>query len=143
MYNFYFQQADSGLKKNLEVDFEGAKYVSCEGLNVYGELKSVYSESFADSEETSVYIGEKRINAPNDIKFDILFTGENKQKVYDAFYDFVSKEKMVYWDDARNKKAYIYLKDIVEPTDDMVKSQYIRVEFTFGTYRPTEAITNE
>lgn len=107
-YSFYMQEVSTdgelkiGTKKNLEVDFEGLRYKQAKGINTIGKAR-IYTEKYADSDRMRVYVPETVTNDPTIVTFTFYFFGENRQKAFDAFNDYIRNGIHRYWDTARNK----------------------------------------
>ena len=134
-YKFYMAECDAewkvkdGTELNLETDFEGLRYQEAKGLNLTGKPR-LYTETYADADKVRVYIPEKVTYEPTTITFSFVFFGENRYATYDSFVAWVSGKRMVYHDDARNKWAYFYVSDSVQPAKEMWygSTPYLRLE---------------
>jgi hypothetical protein len=104
-------------RKNLEVDFKGMRYQEADGLNLWGKPR-IYTETYADADKTRVWIPQDVTYEPTTITFSFVFLGEDRYKTYDEFVSWVSGKRMAYWDDARNKTAYFYVGDSVQPAEE-------------------------
>lgn len=130
--------------KDLEKDFEGLKYIKCEGLEEVGEA-NVYTEEFADSDRLRVYVPENVTHKATEVKLTLLFVGENRRSIFNTFNSYIEKGFHAYWDSARNKKLIFFVKSPVKPSDDIYKGStpYIQVTYTLSNvYGKTEAMTN-
>ena len=83
-YKFYMQATDSkGVAlegapiKDLEVDFEGLRYLKATGLNDIGEAR-VYTETFADSDRTRVYIPSEVTHKQTTVTLSLVFIGKKR-----------------------------------------------------------------
>lgn len=103
-----------GTRKDLEVDFDGLRYISAKGINAIGKPR-IYTETYADNDRMRVYIPKNLTNAPTTITFTFYFFGDNRQKVYDAFNEYIRNGIHRYWDTARNK----YFDFIVDESIDV------------------------
>lgn len=134
-YKFYMAECDAEWKvkdsttKDLEVDFEGLRYQEAKGLNLTGKPR-LYTETYADADRVRVYIPENVTYEPTTITFRFVFFGDNRYATYDSFVAWVSGKRMVYHDDARNKWAYFYVADSVQPAEEMWygSTPYLRLE---------------
>lgn len=137
--NFYMQKVDANdnlianTLKDLESDFVGLKYSKCEGLLNKGKRKNIYTEQYSDSDTLRVWQGDEVTREATTIVFTFVFAGDNRQSVYDAFYDYVKNGVILYYDTARMKEARLVLMNAIEPSDDIYKGStpYIRAEFKF------------
>lgn len=122
-YTFYMAECDDGweikptTRKNLEVSFKGMRYQEAKGLNLTGKPR-ICTEFYADADKARVWIPPTVTYEPTTITFSFVFLGEDRYKTYDAFVSWVSGKKMAYWDDARNKLAYFYVGDSVQPAEE-------------------------
>lgn len=138
-YKFYMRQYPDGTDKDLEAEFVGLHYSSCDGLENKGEVKNIYTETFADSSEINVYVPDEICEDSVEVTFTFAFDGDDRRKVFDDFYSFVRNGVIEYHDNARNKKAWLLLDGGVEPSDDILKGShvYILADFKFKTVKPT------
>ena len=118
---------------DLEATFDGLKYCKCEGLNNEGKRKNVYVEKYGDSDRLRVWQGDTVVREATVITFTFWFVGDNRQKVYEDFYKYVSNGKISYWDDARKKQALLVLIEALEPSEDQFvgSTPYIKADFKF------------
>ena len=134
-YKFYMAECDAewnikgDTQKDLEVDFEGLRYQEAKGLNLTGKPR-LYTETYADADKVRVYIPENKTYEPTTITFSFVFFGENRYKTYDEFVAWVSGKRMAYHDDARNKWAYFYVADSIQPAEEKwyYSTPYLRLE---------------
>ena len=129
---FYMQRIDKSDQptKDLETDFPGLRYKEFKGLENFGKIKSVYTESFAETDELQVYMAETPIRENINLTLTLVFVGENRRKAYHDFVDYISVGKFIYWDNVRNRTVMFILKDAIEPETDVVKdTEYIQVAF--------------
>lgn len=118
---------------DIETTYSGMRYLKCKGLEDKGKPKNKYQETFADSDELRVYEPDDVMLEATDITFTFIFVGDNRQSVYESFYNYVKKGKFYYYDTMRRKKAYITLFEHVKPSDDIYKGStpYIQADFKF------------
>lgn len=118
---------------DLEKDFSGLKYSSCKGLLSKGRRKNIYTESYHDSDELRVWQGEEVFREATSISFTFYFIGEDRQSVYQSFYDYVKNGKIRYWDTKRKKEALLVFQEAIEVSEDAYKGStpYIMVDFKF------------
>lgn len=128
--------------QDLENDFEGLRYESMSGLEIYGTPRP-YAETYAESDEADVYIPEEDVRDQTELTLTLVFlapdgvTDDNEQvaaidATYHAFVEFISACKVIYWDTVRNRKVKMYLSDSVSPNADEVYGvAYKEVKFKF------------
>jgi hypothetical protein len=118
---------------DIETRFEGLLYSKCEGLLTKGKRKDIYEEKYADDDKLRVWQGEKVTREATTITFTFFFVGENRLHTYQNFYDYVKNGKLYYYDAKRLKKAYMVLKEALEPQEDIYKGStpYIKADFKF------------
>lgn len=143
VYNFYMQEVrwDNEKKSyvgygkvyDLERDFKGLKYSKCDGLNALGEHR-VYTEEFADENRSLVYMSEEPIYKATEIKLTLFFVGEDRQKTFHEFNNFISNGFHSYWDTARNRKFVFYSQKAIAPSNDKYSGSnpYIEVTYTLN-----------
>lgn len=136
-YKFYMQQyPKNGVIqpiKDLEVDFIGLKYSKLMGIDKYGKIKNIYTESYPESSELRVWIPEIITRDNPEIELTLYFVGVNRRSVYHQFVQYISGSKLYYWDNCRNRKVAILLTEPVEPSDDELygSTPYITASFKF------------
>lgn len=118
---------------DIEIRFEGLLYSKCEGLLTKGKRKDIYEEKYADDDKLRVWQGEKVTREATTITFTFFFVGENRLHTYQNFYDYVKNGKLYYYDTKRLKKAYMVLKEALDPQEDVYKGStpYIKADFKF------------
>lgn len=134
-YKFYMAECYANweikddTKKDLEVDFVGLRYQEAKGLNLTGKPR-VYTETYADADRVRVYMPKKVTYEPTTITFSFVFFGEDRYKTYDEFVAWVSGKKMAYWDSARQKRAFFYVADSIQPAEEKWygSTPYLRLE---------------
>ncbi len=124
-YNFYMTsctnkgEAIAGASRmNLEADFSGLRYSKAEGLDKVGAAKNIYTETYADSERTRVYVPDVVTNEPTTVNFTFFFVGDTRRESYDAFIAYVRNGCKVYYDDARKKYLYFFVKNEIKPAEE-------------------------
>ena len=151
-YNFYIQrysrnhwnketsQYDKEAKGEL-IDIEDkfkCKYVKFEGLSETGNVKNVYTETYADSEGLRVYVPDEVLYEHTDISLTLLFspssTDENDVQYNErAFFEYVSGHKIEYHDTFRNRYVSLLLINKPEVVGEVLYggSRYREVKYTF------------
>lgn len=139
-YHIYIQKVDTDttepvydLERHFRTTTGELKYRKCEGLNKKGKKKSVYTESYADSDKLRIWESDDLTREATTITLDLLFVGEDKQRVYDTFYEYIKKGNFLYTDDVRYKLAYITLIDALEPSEEKFvgSTTYYEAQFKF------------
>lgn len=136
-YDFYLQKFPIGgvIQPiiNIERYFEGAKYSSLKGIDNYGKIKDIYTETYPESSELRVWIPEIITRDNPEIELTLYFVGVNRRSVYHQFVQYISGSKLYYWDNCRNRKVAILLTEPVEPSDDELygSTPYITASFKF------------
>lgn len=137
-YNFYMQQCDkngvvSGKAYDLEKDFEGLRYLSCNGLDAVGKPKNIYTESYHEAVEERVYMPseEKITREPIDVVLSLLFVGEGRTNTMLRFNNFIKGGFRKYWDTARNKSIVFYIDDAITVKEETFKGSnpYIQIDY--------------
>ena len=134
---FYMQECDKngvlveGTKRDLEADFDGLRYAKCEGLNDYGKPR-IYTESYADSETLRTYIPKELTNDAIKITFTFYFIGEDRQKTYHEFVEYIRNGYHVYYDTARNRKFYFCVVDELKTANEVFHGSTPYLEFKFS-----------
>ena len=103
---------------NLERHFGGLRYSKAEGLDKIGTPKNIYEEKFADSDRLRVYVPSAITNEATTVIFTFFFVGDERQKVYHDFLDYVRNGFHRYHDDARNKYLYFCVKSELKPAEE-------------------------
>jgi hypothetical protein len=135
-FKFYIQRdgENEGVDILSHSDFKDSMvYSKCVGLLKKGKAKNKYIERFPETELINIWEGDKLARENTMIALTLAFKGENRTKTFDKFYDYVKKGNFYYWDNIRNKKAYLNLMEEVEPSDDIYKGNnpYIVATFNF------------
>ena len=148
-YKFYMQATDSkGVAlegapiKDLEVDFEGLRYLKATGLNDIGEAR-VYTETFADSDRTRVYIPSEVTHKQTSVTLSLVFVGKKRHETYDAFLAYITNGFHAFWDSARNKRLVFYVESNISPSEDLWSGSnpYLKLDITLkNVYGKTENI---
>lgn len=122
-----------GTLKDLENDFVGLKYSKCDGLLDKGERVNVYTEQYSDSDGMRVWQGSYVVRKPTEITLTLYFFGENRQSVYESFYEYVKNGIISYYDNVRKKESRMFLVDALKVKDDIYKGShpYILIDFKF------------
>ena len=137
-YNFYMQQCDkngvvSGKAYDLEKDFEGLRYLRCNGLDAVGKPKNIYTESYHEAVEERVYMPseEKITREPIDVVLSLLFVGEGRTNTMLRFNNFIKGGFRKYWDTARNKSIVFYIDDAITVKEETFKGSnpYIQIDY--------------
>lgn len=118
---------------DIEERFKGMRYMKCDGLEDLGKPKNIYTETYADADSLRVYLPSEVKRAATTITFTFLFLGQDKQKVYDEFNEYIKNNKIYYYDTARKKRVCMVYQNATNPkTDDYKGSQpYIIAEYKF------------
>lgn len=148
-YKFYMQATDSkGVAlegapvKDLEVDFEGLRYLKATGLNDIGEAR-VYTETFADSDRTRVYIPSEVTHKQTSVTLSLVFVGKKRHETYDAFLAYITNGFHAFWDSARNKRLVFYVESNISPSEELWSGSnpYLKLDITLkNVYGKTENI---
>lgn len=134
-YIHYIQKEGEEKVKNLETDFGGRiLYSKCEGLDTKGKRKNVYTETYSDSDNLRVWQGDEVAREATKITLTLAFIGDRgeRQKTFDALYNYIKNGKLYYWDTARNKKAYFIFTEEYKTSEEMFygSQPYILASFT-------------
>ena len=118
-YKFYIQKCRrdgtpiAGTMKNLEEDFDGLKYSKLVGINQIGSNKNSYTENFVEANGVRTYVPDKATNNSTTLTLTLYFFGENRQRTFDEFNEFIRNGYSKWSDDARNKTfVFIIEKEI-------------------------------
>lgn len=128
---FYMQKCskdgtlETGTLKDLEVDFQGLKYIEAKGISKIGKVKNVYTEMYADSDKLRTWHpSEKNVETTHEattIQLKLLFYGDNRRSVYDQFNDYIYDGYHMFWDTLRNRKFVFFVSEATDPSDDVFK----------------------
>ena len=148
-YKFYMQATDSkGVAlegapiKDLEVDFEGLRYLKATGLNDIGEAR-VYTETFADSDRTRVYIPSEVTHKQTTVTLSLVFIGKKRHETYDAFLAYIRNGFHAFWDSCRHKRLVFYVESNISPSEEFWSGSnpYLKLDITLkNVYGKTENI---
>lgn len=139
---FYMQKCNkhgvvvANTLKDLEKDFEGLRYLEAKGIEKIGKVKNAYTEEYSDSNELRVWHpsedDEDTTHEATVIELKLLFHGETRRAVYDAFNSYIYDGFHVYWDTLRNKQFVFTVLDATEPSEDIFKGG---VPYIIGTWK--------
>lgn len=134
-YKVYIQRIDTANQPiyDLESHWPAIRYKQCKGLNDKGKKKSIYTESYADSDELRVWEGQTLAREATSIELTLYFIGSDKQTAYDSFYDYVKQGTFYYADTVRRKLAKMNLIEPTKPDEEEFKggTPYYKAKFTF------------
>lgn len=118
-------------KKANDITTGYIRYIKCEGLSDIGEAR-VYEETYANSNITRVFVPNNAINVQTPVKLTLIFVGDERRSVFDDFNKYIRNGYHAYWDTAREKKIYFYIKDAITPSFDGFKGgePYIMCTYT-------------
>lgn len=118
---------------DIEATFVGLHYAKCTGLDNYGKVKNLYSETYSETSELRVYLPETVARENTDIEFEFVFEGEDRRDTYHSFVEWLSGKRLKYWDTLRNRELEMILMESVEPEEDELYGShpYIKVPFKF------------
>lgn len=156
-YNFYIQTVTRtssgdfilGTEYDIETQWKGAKYKQIIGLKNYGKPRP-YVETYAESDMALVSLPQTDsvVNSdPRDatsVNLTLYFFCENTSAntdakqikaiddIYHSFVSTISGKYIIYHDTARQRYAFLYLSDKIEPKTDSIKGvKYVEAEFKF------------
>lgn len=148
-YKFYMQATDSkGVAlegapvKDLEVDFEGLRYLKATGLNDIGDAR-VYTETYADSDRTRVYIPSEVTHKQTSVTLSLVFVGKKRHETYDAFLAYITDGFHAFWDSCRHKRLVFYVESNISPSEELWSGSnpYLKLDITLkNVYGKTENI---
>lgn len=118
---------------NLERDFAGMSVLKVTGLLNKGAPKNIYTETYADADADRVYLPPEGVKySATQVSISAIFIGNTCRAEYDKFVDYISGNKIEYWDNVRNRKAILVPKDAIEIDTDIVKGvPHLVVAFNF------------
>lgn len=117
--------------KDLEKDFEGLRYIKCEGIENVGEVKNIYTEEYSDSDTLRVFMPTEVYNKATSIKLTLLFVGENRQSVKDSFENYIRNGFHKYWDTARNKSFIFFFDEKISVSEEKWYGSTPYIECTY------------
>lgn len=111
----------------------GILYSKCTGLFDKGKRLDVHTETYADSKEMRVWLGDEIVREPTKITLSLYFVGYFRKDVFNTFMNVVENSKLYYWDTARRKKAYMVLIEAIPVKEEVYKGStpYMLFEFKF------------
>lgn len=111
----------------------GVLYSKCTGLFDKGKRTDIHTETYADSKEMRVWLGNDVMREPTNITLSLYFVGDFRKDVFNTFMNAVENSKLYYWDTVRLKKAYMVLIDAITVKEDTYKGStpYMLCEFKF------------
>ena len=131
-----------GTTKDVMTDFEGTYYQSADGVEAYGTPR-VYTEEYPESKELDVFFPENTTFKNTEFTLKLYFIAPKDitdndaidyiNDAYNAFTEFITGSKILYWDNVRKRKLMLALTDSVKPSTTSVLSgrEYLAVSFKF------------
>lgn len=152
-YKFYIQRYgykywDSekseyvAVEKSQMLDLEehfGCKYVRMDGMAENGEVKNVYTEEYAETEELRVHTPKTILHKNDEISLTVLFLASEGNDEYDVqdkervLYEFLDGRKVEFHDNFRNRWVSLLLLKKPEVVAEVLYggSRYRQVKYTF------------
>lgn len=129
---------------NIEDNFPGLLYMKSSGLNDIGKPKNIYTEHYADSDRTRVYLPSRNINGrmvtdekaitnePTKIEMTFLIVGDvsARKETLRLFSDYVRTGILKYYDDARNVEFEFVVTDEIKVSDERWHGSQPYIEIT-------------
>ena len=132
MANFYMKKVGEDTEYNIENHWDGLLYKQFKGLSDYGKIKSVYTESFAETDKLNYYQASKPIRENTDLELTLVFKGDNRRATYDNFVEYISSGEIIYHDDVRNKYVNFILIEAITPSEDQL---YGDIKYIIATFK--------
>ena len=132
-----YDKEEKGELIDIEEQFK-CKYVKFEGLSETGNVKNIYTETYAETEELRVYIPDEVLYENTDLSLTLLFAPDsaNESDVQNnerAFFEYISGHKIEYHDTFRNRYVSLLLINKPEVIGEVLYggSRYREVKYTF------------
>lgn len=129
-HKFYVQQCDKEgivvpgtLKKDLETDFDGLRYIKLTGFESVGKVKNTYSETYADAAYPRLYVPQIPTLESTTLTLQLCFFGEQRYETKRQFHEYIYNIIFRYWDTARVGYAVCTCNETVEISEDNLLSQ--------------------
>lgn len=132
-----------GSERSLEDDFGFCRYKSLSNVNAYGKPKSVYTETYAESNSARVWFGERATREQVSHELVVYFFGSSPESpitksvaeqvsVMEAgwhkLYGFLENGLLVWHDTIRQRKILFEIADAPTISNDVVKgTPYLQV----------------
>ena len=145
-YNHYMQRVDSpGFSIiDIEEEFPGLLYSSAKGIYDIGKPKNIYTEQYADSDRTRVYIPIENLNGQLkhdtslianeattvEMTFLVVGDADTRRDVITAFEDYVRTGIHMYYDTARQMKFNFFVSDAIKVSEEKWHGTQPYVEMT-------------
>ncbi len=138
--HYYMQLQTAGDVQDIidiEATFEGLYVNDVEGLLNKGEAKNIYIETFADMEDSKVYMPDVVYREPTTVTMTLSILASNFVEVYGDFLTYIAKDKLKLWDDMRtvdskSVEVELLFTAAVSPDDILTEGQErIEVEIEF------------
>lgn len=129
-YNHYMQRVDSPgfALVDIEEEFPGLLYSKAKGIYDIGDAKNIYTEEYADSDRTRVYIPIQYENGQLvhnvsmiankatlvEMTFLVIGDADARRDVITAFEDYVRTGIHLYYDTARQMAFNFFVSDAIE-----------------------------
>lgn len=145
-YNHYMQRVDSpGYNRiDIEEEFPGLLYSSAKGIYDIGKPKNIYTEQYADSDRTRVYIPIEYLNGQlvhdtslianeaTTVEMTFLVVGDTdaRRDTITAFEDYVRTGIHTYYDTARQMEFTFFVSDAIKVSEEKWHGTQPYVELT-------------
>lgn len=133
------------------VTFGICRYKQCDGVELVGAVRSIYTETYAEADSARVWISDDGVRREQtSITLTLLWFGsdpmvsdgsndddtasdiERINAGYHAFLDAVGGRMVEYWDGYRQRRVLMYLKEAVTINSDIIKNvPYRQAQFKF------------
>ena len=135
-YKFYISRLINRVWEDatdIESHFIGMHYLKCTGVDSYGKLKNVFTETYSETSNLRVYLPETIARENTNIEFEFVFEGANRRDTYHSFVEWLSGYRLKYWDTCRNRELEMILIDSIAPDEDELygSNPFIRCKFKF------------
>lgn len=118
---------------DIEETYAGLIVTSIDGLGKLGKMKSIYKESYPETEVPRVYISDTNVRDNVDVTITCLFVGDSRRASYDSFVSYITGHKLYFRETARNRTISLLQEEEIAPSEDILKGSnpYIEVPFKF------------
>lgn len=121
----------AGTKKDLEKDFNGLRYLKCDGIDTIGKAKNIYTEKYSDSTKLRVFIPDVITNESTTITLTLCFIGDGHEDVFEDFCFYIRNGVHRYWDTARQRYFDFYIDEEIKVSEEQRKggTPYLKCDF--------------
>lgn len=142
-YKFYIRPADRNGNPDsahaaISIEDDGVtRYQYCKGLENMGKVRNAYLEEYPERDgarsfhpsDTDDFKVRRETTA---VELSLVLIGPSRRDSFHRWQERFHASRVLYWDTARHRLAFLMLQEAIEVEEDVIKDQgYIIVHFKF------------